>query len=210
MSDRTVIKKTGCSGVILSGGRNSRHGGQNKAMIDLRGVRIIDRILSVMRPLFEDLVLVTNDMNAYRDLGINMVSDYFTDRCSLTGIHAGLTAIRNQNAFFVACDAPFIKKELIEKILGMIHPAFDVIVPMTSAGYEPLFAIYSKECLRVIERHLLCKRYKVTDIFTCLNVATVSEEYLREADQNLVSFFNVNTPEMISEAHEISRKQAYR
>lgn len=196
------------SGIILAGGKNSRHQGRNKAMIPVGGERIIDRIIRVLKTMFDDLIIVTHERSAYRDLAITLTEDRFKVRCSLTGIHAGLMAARHTKAFVMACDAPFIQKTLIESLIVMDHPSCDVVVPRTSAGYEPLCAIYSKDCIKVMERHLKLGRYKVSGTYPCLRVATVSESFLREADPDLTSFFNVNTPNLISIADAMSAAPA--
>ncbi|MBU0996313.1 MAG: molybdenum cofactor guanylyltransferase [Proteobacteria bacterium] len=200
MRDSFLPKQSTTSGVILSGGNCARHGGKNKAMIDICGQRIIVRIYHVMKSIFKDLILVTNDPDAYSDLDVRIVKDIYGDRSALTGLHAGLDAAMNTHAFFVACDAPLIKKELIKLMLKHWHPEYDALVPKTSAGMEPLFAVYSKRCLPFIEHHLDQKKYKIMDIYNYLNVANIDESILREHDSNLSSFFNVNTPDMIDAA----------
>lgn len=191
------------SGVILSGGRCSRHGGKNKAMIDIGGKRIIDRIYDVMKSVFRDLILVTNEPSAYDTLDVRIVQDIYKERSALTGLHAGLDAARNTHAFVVACDAPHIRKELIELLLSHYHSVYDVLIPETMAGVEPLFAVYSKRCLPFIEHHLEQKKYKIKEIYPYLNVAKMDESILRECDKNLASFFNVNTPELIDTARDM-------
>lgn len=198
------INKQHYSGVILSGGKNSRHQGRNKALLPVGGLRIIDRIIGVMQPIFDQLIVVTNDLTAYRGLDVAFANDSFNTRCSLAGLHAGLKAVKNKKAFVVGCDAPFIKKEMIAALLHFDRPDVDVTVPSTQAGLEPLFAIYSKSCLDIITQHLLQRHYKVSDIYPRLRVKTVHEKYLRKADPDLISFFNVNTPDLISKANSIS------
>ena len=168
------------------------------------GMRIIDRIITVMRPIFDELIVVTNIPSAYQGLDVTFTNDTFTTRCSMTGLHAGLKAIKNKKAFVVGCDAPFIKTEMIKALLRFDHPDVDVTVPSTQAGLEPLFAIYSRSCLNIIAQHLLQGRYKVSDVYSRLRVKTVDERYLRKADPDLISFFNVNTPDLISKAETIS------
>lgn len=208
--DSGKIKKQHFSGVILAGGKNSRHHGRNKALLSVGGLRIIDRIIGVMQTVFDQLIIVTNDPNAYRDLNVAFAKDSFKTRSSMTGLHAGLKAIKTHAAFVVSCDAPFIKKEMIEALLHFHRPEMDVTVPSTQAGFEPLFAIYSKSCIDVISQHLFQKRYKVSDIYSRLRVQTVDEEYLRKADTELISFFNVNTPDLISKAEAISHRLTFR
>ena len=48
-----------CSGVILAGGLGSRLQGVNKARMTIGGRSLLDRILTVFQPLFDEIVLVT-------------------------------------------------------------------------------------------------------------------------------------------------------
>jgi len=99
---------------------------------------------------------------------------------------------------------------MIETLLHFDHPDVDVTVPSTRAGLEPLFAIYSKSCLDVVEQHLRKERFKISDIYSRLRVQTVDEKFLRRADPELISFFNVNTPDLISKAEDISLRMDVR
>ncbi|BBO70232.1 hypothetical protein DSCA_41620 [Desulfosarcina alkanivorans] len=184
-----------CTGVILAGGLNTRFDGQNKAFIKIGGKRIVDRLLDVYTRLFEQVVLVTNDPAAYMDVDALIVSDHYAVRSSLNGLHAGLFAASHEYAFFAACDTPFIKGALVQLVLAHIAPKADIFMPSTSAGYEPMFAVYRKTCLPAMAWQLEHDRLKIQGLFRKLRVKTVAEADLREVDPELVSFFNVNTPE---------------
>ncbi|NNG01432.1 MAG: molybdenum cofactor guanylyltransferase [Desulfobacteraceae bacterium] len=183
-----------CTGVILAGGQNSRFAGNNKAFAEIHGQKIIDRIYGVFRQLFDTIILVTNSPELYMDVDALIVSDHFSTRCSLTGVHTALFYTTTPHAFISACDTPFIKKEMIELVLGKIAPHLDIIIPRTELGYEPLSAAYSTKCLAVAERQLKRKQYQIQTIFRGMNVRTIPEKQLRMIDPCLDSFFNVNTP----------------
>ena len=87
--------KISCSGVILAGGLNTRFSGKEKALVRVGGKRIIDRILAVFNGLFEEIILVTNNPLRYIEWDVNIVTDLFPIRSSLTGIHAGLLCIQS-------------------------------------------------------------------------------------------------------------------
>src|SRR5262245_65701091 len=72
------------TGVILAGGKSSRMG-QNKALMSLGGKRLVDRVVEVMRSVFDDLLMVTNTPDMYADLGLPMVRDVWPDQVSLGG-----------------------------------------------------------------------------------------------------------------------------
>ena len=187
-----------CSGVILAGGLNSRFSGRNKAMIEVGGRRILDRIYEIFSQIFEEIVIVTNDPIRYSEWNALLVTDIFPIRSSLTGIHSGLFSVSNPYAFITACDAPFLKRELIECLIELIDTKSDVIVPETSRGFEPLCAVYSKNCLGLIENSLKREKFKIRKIFDKLRIKKVSESLLRQHDPNLESFININTPQELT------------
>ena len=187
--------KPPCSGVILAGGMNTRFSGRDKALISVGRRRILDRIYDVFIELFDEIFLVTNNPVRYLEWDLNIISDLFPVRSSLTGIHAGLFYASNPHVFFTACDTPFIKKELIEAIIARIEPGYDAIIPETSAGMEPLCAVYAKQCLQRIEQNLEREKLKIQLVFKNNRIKKIPEKILREKDPELISFININSPE---------------
>ena len=80
------------TGVIQAGGRSVRMGGRPKALMELGGRRIIDRVADVVRAVADDVLIVTNTPELYASLGLPMVPDAFPDHGSLGGIYSGLHA----------------------------------------------------------------------------------------------------------------------
>ena len=195
-----------CTGVILSGGLNSRFDGENKAFMSVGGRRIIDRLLDVFSDLFEEIILVTNRPQHFLKWDLTIVTDIIDLRSSLTGIHTGLFYTKNPYAFFSACDTPFLKKEMVEILIEQIEPKIDIIMPETSAGFEPLCAIYSKRCLKPAEDHLMADKVKIQWAFRSSRIKHIAENQLRPADPELRSFFNINTPQDLVRAEELAAK----
>ena len=187
--------KNDCTGVILAGGKNSRFSGKNKALISIGGKRILDRIYEVFTILFDKIILVTNDPLQYMEWDFDIVADIFPIRSSLTGIHTGLFYITTPYAFFLACDIPFVKKELIEILLDGVEPGIDIVIPETSKGVEPLCSVYSKRCFKPIEEQLEKKSLKIRQVFKKVRIKKISEDILRTIDPDLVSLYNINTPD---------------
>ena len=198
--------KSPCSGVILAGGLNTRFSGQDKALISVGRRRILDRIYEVFIQLFDEIFLVTNNPVRYLEWDLNIVSDLYPVRSSLTGIHAGLFYASNPHVFFAACDTPFIKKELIEAIIDRIEPGYDAIIPEISVGLEPLCAAYAKRCLNRIEQHLAREKLKIQLVFKKNRIKKIPEKIIRERDPELISFMNINTPEDLEKAEALCRQ----
>ena len=63
------------TGVILSGGKNTRMGGRNKAFLEFNGERLINRTVRIFKALFEEVILVTNSPFDYLDQDVMLVFD---------------------------------------------------------------------------------------------------------------------------------------
>jgi len=192
------------TGVILAGGQNTRFSGTNKALIRVGEKCILDRIYDVFSDIFEEIILVTNDPIQYLEWDLNIVTDLFPIRSSLTGIHTGLFYMTASYAFFAACDIPFLKKGLVETILSHIEPGVDIVIPQTSKGLEPLCSVYSKKCLKPVEHQLVKRAFKIRQVFQKVRVKKLPETILRENDPDLISFYNINTHDDLARAQYLT------
>jgi molybdopterin-guanine dinucleotide biosynthesis protein A len=192
-----------CTGVILAGGMNTRFSGRDKAFIPVGGKPIIERLGSVFQELFDEIILVTNTPQNYLTWDFHIVTDLFPFRSSLTGIHAGLFHATRPYAFFAACDTPFLKKEMVQTIIDAIDSGVDIVIPETSAGMEPLCAVYATRCLNIIEMNLAHRKLKIQMLFKKVRVKKIQETVLRNIDRDLISFFNINTPEDLARAEAL-------
>lgn len=175
-------------------------------MIPVGGKRILDRIYEVFSQVFDEIFLVSNHPVRYLEWNLNIVTDLFPLRSSLTGIHTGLFYATTSYAFVTACDSPFLKKELIEAIVDRIEPGYDAIIPELSVGLEPLCAVYARKCLNRIEDHLAREKLKIQMVFKKNRIKTIPEKILREVDPDLVSFININSAEDLEKAEALCYK----
>jgi molybdopterin-guanine dinucleotide biosynthesis protein A len=202
-ADKMPSAQPAVSGVILAGGLSTRFFGRNKAFLEVGGRRIIDHLYGLFRPMFDEIIIVTNHPWLYLEFDAHLASDIFPVRSSLTGIHAGLFYAGNPFIFAAACDTPFLEEPLVRSILARIKPHAGIVIPETAKGLEPLCAVYAKPCLPVMERRIRSERFKIQGLFKSLPVVRVPEEELREADPDLRSFYNVNTPSDLAKAQSL-------
>jgi molybdopterin-guanine dinucleotide biosynthesis protein A len=190
------------TGVIQAGGKSTRMGGEPKALMDLGGRRIIDRVLDVVRAVADDLLIVTNTPALYASLGLPMVADLFPEHGSLGGIYTGLKAAGGDAAFTVACDMPFLIPEVARLVTERAHEA-DVVVPRVGEQFETLHACYAKTCLGPMETRLRQGRLKIVGFFDEVEVLAIPEsDVARFRDPRLV-FMNVNTPDDLARARAV-------
>lgn len=218
------MKYTGCTGVILAGGLNMRFGGRNKALTEIEGKTLLDRTLSAFSGLFPETMVVANTPLAFLSCSCLLVTDIVSLRTPLAGIHAALNYAKTPYIFVTACDTPFLSTALIETILQKVDTKSDVIVPDTEKGLQPLCAVYAKTCLPLIEKQLkkasasapkdkdkppkriLSQGLKILNFYDHVRVKKIPEDSLCRVDPDLLSFFNINTPEDFAHAAQILSK----
>lgn len=181
------------TGIILSGGENSRMG-INKAFVAIDGERLIDRIMEIFRDLFKDVIVVTNSPLDYLDLDATIVTDIYPGKKALGGIYTGLFYATCPHAFVAACDMPCLNPGFIAWMMKQA-PAYDVVVPETPEGLEPLHAIYSKSCLPHMKRRIIQDKLKITGFYKGLKCLTIPDSIQKAFDPENRMFVNVNTRE---------------
>jgi molybdopterin-guanine dinucleotide biosynthesis protein A len=190
------------TGVIQAGGRSVRMGGQPKALMELGGRRIIDRVADVVRAVADDVLIVTNTPELYASLDLPMVPDAFPEHGSLGGIYSGLRAAPGDAAFTVACDMPFLMVEVARLVTGRAGEA-DVVVPRVGGQWETLHACYAKACLGPIEARLRAGQLRIVGFYDEVRVLAITEAEVARFRAPEVAFMNVNTPEDLEAARRL-------
>ena len=181
-------------------------GGAAKALLDVAGRSILDWLLDVLVPRFDEVLLVSKEAQPYQDLcadiranrgaPLRLAQDSLPGRSSLTGIHTALANASSMHVFITACDTPFLSPELVEALQARLRPEDDVVLPQKPDGYfEPLCAFYSRRCLSHIEEQLARDDHKIIRFFPKVRVNPLPPQELLKADPTLLSFTNANTPD---------------
>ena len=179
------------TGIILSGGENSRMGA-NKAFLVIDGERLIDRTVRIFKDLFCEVILVTNSPLDYLDLDVTLVTDIYPGKKALGGIYTGLFYAGCRHAFVAACDMPFLNPHFIACMMERAR-AFDIVVPEAPEGLQPLHAIYATSCLPNMKRLISQDKLKVTGFYKGLKCLTIPETIWNTFDPEKRMFINVNT-----------------
>jgi molybdopterin-guanine dinucleotide biosynthesis protein A len=193
------------TGVIQAGGKSARMGGRPKALLDVGGRRIIERVVSVLAQVTDDLLVVTNAPDLYAFLGVPMVPDAVAGGGSLGGIYSGLRAAGGGAAFTVACDMPFLMPEVARLVVDRAGTA-DVVIPRAGGQLETLHASYAKGCLGPMEARLRAGQLKITGFFDEIRVVEIPEAAVARWRAPGIVFMNVNTPDELERARAIARE----
>ena len=181
------------TGVILAGGKNIRMG-ESKAFLEIAGQRIIDRTVELFKGIFSQVILITHTPLKYSYLDIEIVIDIVPKSGALIGIYTGIFYSSHPYCFVTACDMPFLNRKVIEYMIT-ISKDYDVVIPHLEDGYHPLHAIYSKQCIHSIEKHIHEDNLKIIDFFDKIKAKEVTTDEINSLDPTLNSFLNINTPE---------------
>ena len=199
------------SAIILAGGKNTRIA-RNKAFIELpTGETILQHTINILQEIFPEIIIVTNQKDAYLPYGscgkfnVPVVEDLIKESGPLGGIFTGLCYSVSKHNFVVACDMPFIQPALIRLLLEK-SGNYDVVIPEIDGEVEPLFAVYSKNCLPVMFEHLQKQNLKIRQVLGKLHLKKIGREEIDRLDPKHLSFFNINTQEDLRKAESLIEK----
>lgn len=177
----------------MAGGKSSRMN-KNKAFLELEGSPLVERSLAVLQTVFTEVLISSNKPELYADYGVPIIQDEVLERGPLEGLYQGLKSAAHEWVFFVACDMPFLRAEVIRFLFSGISK-HDVVVPRLQSGLHPLHAFYHRRCLPLIKNNLEAGRLKIIDFYPSCSVKYVEETELKIFLDLTNVFCNVNTPE---------------
>lgn len=177
--------------IILAGGKNSRIG-QEKAFLRIGERTIIEEQIYTLGKIFNEIIIVVNDRNNFRDTDAKVVTDVIPNSGPLGGLYSGLAVSSNIHSFVIGCDMPFINLELIRYMIEE-NDESDIIIPLSTKGKETLFAIYSLNCLETIRQQIELRNLRLLNILNFHKVKYISHEEIEKFDSKEFSFFNVNS-----------------
>jgi molybdopterin-guanine dinucleotide biosynthesis protein A len=191
------------TGIILAGGASKRMPG-DKAFMEVAGLRVIDIQMDVIDGLFEEVLIVGNTermerLSLYAKDGVRVVEEPVRGMGPLGGILSGLQMSGSDENFILACDMPFIKREAVAFVMEGLA-GYQVCVPRTPKGLEPLHAAYRRDCIDAIARQLESGNLKVIDFYDEVSVHFIPWEELMRFDQAGRLLYNINSPEDMESA----------
>lgn len=203
---RTSPKNPGSrSCIILAGGRSIRLG-RDKILERVGNSSLLENVVSRIEPLAGEIILVVAEERSFPHLEnrpkIKKVSDIFPGKGSLAGIYTGLRASSSHYNLVIAADMPFLNRSLLRYIFEA-SDGFDLVLPRINTFFEPLHAVYSKNCIEPAEFILKQGRKVIVELFRYVKVRYVEAEEIDRFDPKRLSFFNINTKEDLERARKI-------
>jgi molybdopterin-guanine dinucleotide biosynthesis protein A len=188
--------------VAIQAGGQSRRMGRDKGLVLLQGRPLIRHLLDRVADLGDEIVVTTNQPEAYAFLGVRLASDEAPGAGALNGLRTALSAAHGDKVLVLACDMPFVSRPLLMHLIEL-GPQADVVVPRRAGEFEPMHAIYDRNCLKEIEASLQAGDMRMISFFPRVKVLPVEEDVLERLDPGGHSFFNVNTPADLAQAEQL-------
>lgn len=201
------------SAIVLAGGFSSRFG-QDKGVLSLADKPLIKHVIDVIDPLVDEVVVVTNSRERIVKYSrvvasdVQFVIDVCKARSPLIGALTGFGCANGRYSLLVPFDTPFVSREIVS-LLFKLGQGKAAVIPRWPNGYiEPLHAVYqTKLALEAAESAVAEGRLQVRALIEKLRgVRYVSTMIIQQLDQELLTFFNINTPEDLSKAMALAKQ----
>lgn len=187
------------TGVILAGGK-SRRMGTDKARLELSGLTLFERSLQLLQSFFATVV-IAGDRPDLASPEVPAIPDLYPGS-ALGGLHTGLVTATTDWIFVAPCDMPYPDARIIEVLLDN-RSGVDAVVPKTAAGYEPVFALYHKNCLPQMEAMLEQSQFRIYDFYQRIAIRYLEPPNLPDGWQR--ALININTPEQLTQIKKENR-----
>ncbi|NLX48854.1 MAG: molybdenum cofactor guanylyltransferase [Methanospirillum sp.] len=182
------------SAVVLVGGEATRAGGREKYFFALHGRTFLDRLIGVLSPVTDEVLLVARD-----EIQCARFASFPSVRCTVDrrrglgpigGLHAGALSASGDALFVVACDMPCVNPAVVTRLFSLLDDR-DAVIPCWRPGmYEPLHAVYERSALqRYLEDH---DDLSLRAMIRSLDCRFVPVDILRDLDPGLRTFTNIN------------------
>lgn len=189
------------AGVILAGGRSSRMGGRDKALIELGGQSLLDRLRARLSPQVGALAINTNAELGAAAHGCEVRPDRFAGFPGpLAGIHAGLLWAETMpgvtHIATASVDTPFLPADFVGRLTSACAGGSLVALARSDGRLHPTCALWPVALRARLEAFL--KEGETGKV-----VAFAEDVGYIAVDFPAVPFdpfFNINTPEDMARA----------
>jgi molybdopterin-guanine dinucleotide biosynthesis protein A len=179
--------------LVLAGGASSRMG-RPKAWLEVGETTLLRWMVERLGPAFSEVVVsFAEPEQLERLVPFRLVFDRKHGAGPLAGIEAGLTAARHDVTFAVACDMPYVTREVAEMAVAAALGC-DAAMPRVDGRAEPVCAAYRRSALPAVTAALDSGHLKAADLAAQLDVT-----WLEGLDPDL--FRSLNTPEEFERFH---------
>ena len=196
------MKKFGTA-AILCGGKSSRMG-FDKCKIKIGDKYLIEVIGEQLKEIFDDIILISNDLNKFHDMKYRIVRDIIPDSGPMGGIYSALNYASSNNVFITACDMPVVNTDYIKYMMEIIsNKNVEGVVSIKSDYIEPLYAFYSKSMIDRFEHNIKKENFKLLSVIHESNMHYIQESEVKSFSSDMSIFTNLNYVADLAELQKI-------
>jgi molybdopterin-guanine dinucleotide biosynthesis protein A len=173
--------------LVLAGG-SSRRMGRPKAWLEVGDTILLRWVTDRLSPEFEEvLVSFAEPEQLEQPIPYRVVFDRKSSAGPMAGIEAGLAAARHDPVFVIACDMPYVTRDVAAMTVAAARTC-DAAVPRIDGRPEPVCAAYRKSALPIITAALDAGNRRAADVLASMDVT-----WLEDIEPAVVR--SVNTPD---------------
>ncbi|WP_016952574.1 molybdenum cofactor guanylyltransferase [Anabaena sp. PCC 7108] len=142
--------------IVLAGGKSSRMG-EDKALIPIQGIPLLQRVCNVAKSCTDTIYIVTPWPERYQHLPLpqcEFIQETPTDtQGPLVGFAQGLEKVKTEWVLLLACDLPNLQVEVLQdwvKRLDFVEQENIAYLVKNPQGWEPLCGFYRSRCLLLL------------------------------------------------------------
>jgi molybdopterin-guanine dinucleotide biosynthesis protein A len=196
--------------IILAGGGSTRIEG-DKGLRMLRGEPLVGHVIRRIADRVDEVILVLGSEGQRRDYSqivggdAKFVVDVYGDGSPLVGAMTGLKSASGEYALITACDMPFISHRALEMLFEEGAEFDGAVFQWPNGWIEPLLAVYKVEpSLEMASELYESGDLRIRRILQNLpNVKMIPMERLKAFDPDLLTLFDADTEQALSEAEKM-------
>jgi molybdenum cofactor guanylyltransferase len=184
-------------GIILCGGQSKRMG-RAKTDLPFGAETLLCRITRILTDVLDPVVVVAAPDQLISKLSpaARVVRDETGGRGPLQGFAAGLAALSSGcgAAFVSSCDVPFLLPAFVRRMIDLLGDA-DAAVPEIDGRRHALAGVYRTRVAGAVQQLLAENVLRFSAILELVNTRLIAASDLVDIDPELLSLWNLNTPE---------------
>jgi molybdopterin-guanine dinucleotide biosynthesis protein A len=195
-------------GYVLAGGASSRFG-KDKALVELGGKVVLERILDSLKESGVRETRVVGAKEMYGRFGARCIKDKWPGEGPLGGIVTALwSTVPDKYGYrwnlILGCDMPFLSAEWFRFLVERSKKSeADVVLARSEHGLEPLCACWRTSAAASLQAAFDEGARKVTDAMKRLRMEVLDEREWKRFDSAGRLFWNMNTPQDYQAALQI-------
>jgi molybdopterin-guanine dinucleotide biosynthesis protein A len=198
------------SAVILAGGF-SRRFGRDKGLVVLAGKPLVLHVINRVSKVVDEVLVVVSSKdqkNKFEPIlaeKANLLIDKNDSQTPLVGAITGFQSAKGEYSLLLPCDTPLISIQIIQFLLDMCSNRSAAIPRWPNRYIEPLQAVYHTKSALTAAKTAFAQgnRNMQSMIDNLRGVRYVSTMVLEQLEPDLLTFFNVNTPQDLKKASSL-------